>query len=281
MTPTGCSPSSCFSSSCHLRQGGAVALFIAAAMLGLPVSTFAQESSPIQAKQVTTTEHGIRWQDLTPVQRGQLQSLERDWSSIDARQKQKWLELSTRMPGMSADERQRIQARMADWAKLTPDQRGQARLRFQEAKKLPAQDRQDRWDAYQSLSAEQKMQLAARASSAASSADSARKASSANAHADKWARGVPQPKSNIVPNPAFAAPPKPVATAVVQARPGATTTLITKLPAPPLHEHTGMPKIAATPEFVNKATLLPKRGPQAAASRAATPASGAETLQKK
>jgi hypothetical protein len=26
-----------------------------------------------------------------------------------------------------------------------------------------------------------------------------------------------------------------------------------------------MPKIAATPEFVNRATLLPKRGPQAAA----------------
>ena len=26
-----------------------------------------------------------------------------------------------------------------------------------------------------------------------------------------------------------------------------------------------MPKIAATPEFVNRSTLLPKRGPQAAA----------------
>jgi hypothetical protein len=36
-----------------------------------------------------------------------------------------------------------------------------------------------------------------------------------------------------------------------------------------------MPKIAATPEFVNKATLLPQRGPQGAAMRsAATPASG-------
>ena len=274
----------CRLSSCLLGQSSLAVLLVVTAVIGLPVNSFAQASSPLQVKQVATSERGIRWQDLTPVQRAQLQSLERDWSGIDTRQKQKWLELSTRMPSMSADERQRIQARMADWAKLTPDQRGQARLRFQEAKQLPVQDRQDRWDAYQSLSAEQKKQLAARAlaaASTASTADLSRKLSNTNARIDKWARDVPQPKSNIVPNPAFAASPKPVAPAVVQARPGATTTLITKLPAPPLHEHTGMPKIAATPEFVNKATLLPKRGPQAAASRATTPASGAETLRTK
>lgn len=272
------------SSSCLVRQSYAVVLCIATAVLGSPVSSFAQGSSPVQTKQAATPERGIRWQDLTPIQRGQLQSLERDWSSIGTRQKQKWLELSARMPSMSADERQRIQSRMADWAKLTPDQRGQARLRFQEAKQLPVQDRQDRWDAYQALSAEEKKQLAARAlpaASAASATDSARRANNTNARTDKWARDVPQPKSNIVPNPAFAASPKTVAPAIVQARPGATTTLITKLPEPPLHQHTGMPKIAATPEFVNKATLLPKRGPQAAATRAAAPASGAETLQAK
>ena len=277
-------PSASRLSSCLLRQSGVIALFIGIATLGVPVSSFAQGSSPLPAKQRITAEHGIRWQDLTPLQQGQLQSLERDWSGIGTRQKQKWLELATRMPSMSADERQRIQARMAGWAKLTPDERGLARLRFQQAKQLPMQDRQDRWDAYQSLSPDQKKQLAARAlppASAASTADPARKASNTNTRTDKWTRDVPQPKSNIVPNPAFAASPKPVSPAVVQARPGATTTLITKLPSPPPHEHTGMPKIAATPEFVNKATLLPKRGPQAAATRAAAPASSAETLQRK
>jgi hypothetical protein len=77
-----------------------------------------------------------------------------------------------------------------------------------------------------------------------------------------------------VPNPAFAAPPKVIAPSVVQARPGATTTLITKRPTPPSHQQAGLPKIAATPEFVNKATLLPQRGPQGAATRsAAAPAS--------
>jgi hypothetical protein len=43
--------------------------------------------------------------------------------------------------------------------------------------------------------------------------------------------------------------------------------------APPVHQQTGLPKIAATPEFVNKATLLPQRGPQGAAARSAAAAS--------
>jgi hypothetical protein len=56
---------------------------------------------------------------------------------------------------------------------------------------------------------------------------------------------------------------------VVQAQPGATTTLISKRPTPPAHQQAGIPKIAATPEFVDKRTLLPQRGPQAAATRSA------------
>ena len=40
---------------------------------------------------------------------------------------------------------------------------------------------------------------------------------------------MPQPKSNLVPNPAYAAQPRPVAPTVVRAGPGATTTLINNL----------------------------------------------------
>ena len=88
---------------------------------------------------------------------------------------------------------------------------------------------------------------------------------------------APQQKSNIVPNPSYAASPKPVAPTVLQARPGATTTLISKQPAPPPHQQTGLPKIAATPGLVDRATLLPQRGPQGAAARPA-PAASAPAL---
>ena len=80
-------------------------------------------------------------------------------------------------------------------------------------------------------------------------------------------------KSNVVPNAADAGKPRAIAPTVVQAKPGATTTLISRQPSPPPHQSSGLPKIAATPDFVDRTTLLPKKGPQAA-SHAAVAASG-------
>ena len=245
-------------------------------------------SSPALAPAKARAEEGARWSELKPAQQGALKPLERDWAGIDAPRKQKWLELSARFPKMTPIEQARVQARMAEWAKLTPLERGQARLNFQEAKQVPTLDRQARWESYQALPAEQKRQLAARAASAPAAppafaaaspkAASAPAASARVAQGDRRAQETAQAKSNIVPNPAFAAPPKPVAPTVVRASPGATTTLISKQPTPPSHHQTGLPKIAATPEFVDKATLLPRRGPQAAATRSAK-ASEAEPTQ--
>lgn len=272
-----------------------VALGVALLALGFGLSLPALAATPTNSSTKPAAkppvEDGVRWQHLKPAQQTALKPLERDWSGIDAPRKQKWLELSARFPKMSADEQTRVQARMAEWAKLSPQQRGQARLNYQEAKQLPAQDRQARWESYQALSAEQKRQLAARASpasaaaSASAFAEASRKAASSSQNSARSERGekpvreAPQAKSNIVPNPAFAAPPKQVAPTVTRASPGATTTLMSKRPTPPSHQQTGLPKIAATPEFVNKATLLPQRGPQAAATRSAK-ASEAEPAQR-
>jgi hypothetical protein len=213
-------------------------------------------------------EQGVRWQDLKPAQQAALKPLEREWSRIDGPGKKKWLEVSARFQKLTPTEQARVQDRMTQWTKLTPIERGQARLHFQEAKEVPAKDRQERWNAYQALSPEQKRDLAARA---APPADASRKgALPAAPRAESAGRETPQLKSNIVPNPTFAAPPKAIAPTVVQARPGASTTSVTKRPSPPTHQQPGMPKIAATPGFVNKATLLPQRGPQGAATRSAT-----------
>jgi hypothetical protein len=115
---------------------------------------------------------------------------------------------------------------MVEWAKLTPAERGQARLRFEEARQLPVPDRSERWRAYQALPPEQRQQLAARAATAASAP--ARRASKPA----KGGRDSKEAKFNVVPNPALAQPPRPVAPTMVQAAPGATTTVITRRPAP-------------------------------------------------
>jgi hypothetical protein len=204
-------------------------------------------------------EAGVRWQSLTPAQRDALGPLEREWPTIDAARKQKWLAIAGRFNALPPQERARISERMTEWVRLTPSERGEARLRYQEARQVPAPDRSARWEAYQKLPPGEKQQFAARAASSTAAA------AVAPSRREAIGRDTTQAKANLVPNPALALPPRPVAPTVVQASRGATTHLITRPTAPPAHQQTGMPKIAATPEFVNRSTLLPRRGPQAAA----------------
>lgn len=205
-----------------------------------------------------SAERSAQWAKLTPQQQEVLQPLQRDWAGIEPARQQKWLEVAARFPSMPADERLRVQQRMAEWARLTPTERARARLQFQQAREVPAAERQAKWKAYQALSDEERRQLALRA------------------------RPTPKPVSTPEPTATMAkrnvlqAAPQPprrmVAPIVVQAKPGATTTTMVTRATPPLHQQHGLPKIAATPGFVDPATLLPKRGPQGAAVRSAASA---------
>lgn len=248
------------SHSCTLP--GIAAVVGAMVLGGSGAAATAQTSSQAVVRTAGTGESGPRWQELSPSQRSTLKPLERDWASIDAPRKQKWLEIAARYPSMPPAEQQRISARMNEWGRLSPAERGQARLNFQASRQLTPEERQARWQAYQALSPEQRGKLAERAVPAGSGAP--RGAESARKPAAAPREGV-QAKSNIVPNPAYAAPPRAVAPTVVQAGPGATTTLMSKRNAPPTHQQPGLPKIAASPGFVDKQTLLPQRGPQGAA----------------
>jgi len=201
------------------------------------------------------------WASLSKPQQAALAPLQRDWSSITLRHKQKWLEVAGRFPVMLEPERQRVQARMTEWAHMTPAERSSARLQFQETRQFSPEDRQARWEAYQALPDDQRRELAQRAKPVVPKAASSASAAEARA-------GDTSAKHNIV-APTRQAAVKPVAPAVVQAKPGATTTLMSAKPSPPAHQQPGLPKIAATEGFVNPNTLLPRRGPQGAAVSAA------------
>ncbi len=208
-------------------------------------------------------EEGVRWQSLTQAQREALAPLEHEWPNIDAPRKQKWITIAARLHTLPPQERARISERMTDWARLTPTERGQVRLRYQEARQVPAPDRSARWEEYQKLPPGEKERFAARAASSAVPPAAASRRD-APGTVGFPVRDSPQAKANLVAVPA-AGPSQPVTPTIVQAPRGATTHLITRQPAPPAHQQPGMPKIAATPEFVNRSTLLPRRGPQAAA----------------
>ncbi|WP_418315245.1 DUF3106 domain-containing protein [Piscinibacter sakaiensis] len=207
---------------------------------------------------------GVAWSSLSPAARKLLAPLEGDWPQMSSQQKLKWVEMAHRLPTMSAEQQQRIQSRMADWARMSPAERGQARLRFLQAQRTGTEDREKSWDDYQALPTDQKKQFAARAAVPTPPVEG--KARPADPRRGDRGLEQPAPKSNLVPNPNFAAQPKAIAPMTLKAGPGASTTLVTKPPAPPPHQQTGLPKIAASPSFVDRSTLLPKRGPQGAAT---------------
>ncbi len=228
-----------------------------------------------------TDTGGAAWAALSAPQRNALAPLSGDWANLDPQQRQKWLEIAARFDQLSPAERERVQRRMGEWARLSPAERGQARANFQSAKQLSVDDRQARWEAYQALPEDQRRRLAAQGQAPAP-APGPRTAGAASAPArpaaaaqprPATAPGATRPKVNTVPDPLSAAAPKPVGPTVVQAKPGASTRLITQQPTPqPEHQQPGMPKIAATSEFVDRKTLLPQRGPQSAGP-ASAPAS--------
>jgi Protein of unknown function (DUF3106) len=238
----------------------------------------AQPKAPPQGgTPVPAAEQGARWQELNASQRASLRPLEQSWPGIDANQKQKWLEIATRFPTLQPEEKSRIQARMTEWAQLSAAQRRDARVNYQQARQVAPRDRRSQWEAYQSLPPEEKSKLAARAAprDAASLRDEQTRLD------DRMSLSAQPAKTNIVPNPAFAAAPRPVAPTVQQAQPGATTTLISRRPVPPAHQQTGLPKIGGGSNFVDKATLLPQRGPQGAATTRAPGASAPEAKPRR
>lgn len=202
------------------------------------------------------------WALLTPAQQKALAPLSRDWSGIETPRRSKWLEVASKFPTMPKEEQARVQARMADWARMTPTERSRARLQFQEVKQVPVNERQAKWEAYQALPEEQRHALAQTAKRSA-------KAASAPSVAVKTASASPEGKRNLV-QASTPTPVRAVTPTAQQAKPGATTTTMTARPQLPAHQQAGLPKIAATPGFVDPSTLLPKRGPQGAAVRAAS-----------
>jgi hypothetical protein len=234
-------------------------LFTAAAALG--ADTLPHDATPPQK---VALRGGNSWAKLTPAQRTALAPLQQEWNTLGPENRAKWLQVAARYPGMSEAERVRMQARMEAWSRLSPQERGQARLRYQEAQTVPPQERRERWEQYQALPAEQRRQL-----SAGSRGEAATRKPDARGNATaprSGGRSLAQMKSNVVPSTSPAVPPKAVAPAIVQAKPGATTNLISRPPRPPSHQQSGLPKIAATPGLVDRTTLLPKRSPQGAAA---------------
>lgn len=213
------------------------------------------------------------WASLTGSQRRALQPLAALWPTMEISNKERWVNVSNRFGSLSPQEQQRMQERMTQWSKLPPQQRGEARLRFQQTRQLSPEERQKKWASYQALSPEARGELAQQArrkqQPVVLSDNMAGPRERAQQASKRQRDNESSSKSNWVPGVTPNAPAQvAVAPSLIKAGRGATTTLVSQRPTPPLHQQTGLPKIAATKGFVDPVTLLPKKGAQGAAMTA-------------
>ncbi|MCS7101254.1 MAG: DUF3106 domain-containing protein [Burkholderiaceae bacterium] len=138
-----------------LLMAGAAALAVVDARAQTPPAAKAAPTRPAAARPA--------WNELTAAQREALAPLAGEWEKLDRDQKRKWLEVAEKFPQLSDDGKERLHARMAEYARLTPEQRRTARANFQRAYELPMEQRQSLLQQYQQLPEEKKQELADKA----------------------------------------------------------------------------------------------------------------------
>ena len=97
-----------------------------------------------------------RWNSLSPAQQTLLEPFKDSWTTLPDAEQRAWAELALRFPRLAADQQERAQKRIHEWAALTPPQRQMARSNYRLAKVLPPEARVQQYEAYRELSPEQR-----------------------------------------------------------------------------------------------------------------------------
>jgi hypothetical protein len=101
------------------------------------------------------------WAELSPAHQQVLAPLQPIWETFPELNRRKWERIAERYPKLKPEEQQRLQERMTEWVKMTPQQRRLARENYQITRTLPPEKKAEAWDRYQQLPEEQKKNLAA------------------------------------------------------------------------------------------------------------------------
>lgn len=144
----------------RIRQRSAKRRILVAAALIAQVLLLA-EPALAQGKAAAPTA-GPAWGQLSAAQREALTPLAQQWTTLPPESKRKWLDIADKYHRLSPDGQARIQARMADFARLTPEQRRTARENFQRAYELPRENRESAVQQYQSLPDDRRKELTER-----------------------------------------------------------------------------------------------------------------------
>ncbi len=108
------------------------------------------------------------WAELSPEQKRILAPLASEWDQMESFRRKKWVGIAQRYPSLGAEEQARMQRRMTEWAKLTPEERKQARDKYKTLQKSPPEKKavvKQKWQEYKQLPESEKARLKAEAAS--------------------------------------------------------------------------------------------------------------------
>ncbi|MCF8182444.1 MAG: DUF3106 domain-containing protein [Burkholderiaceae bacterium] len=161
-------------------MAGCLVVVLCTAVTGAFAQTLQASAANPPARSSAAPSSNSSWQSLQSSQKKALAPLAPHWAQISQAQKNKWLAMSNNFDNLSTKEQAILHERMAEWASLTPQQRAQARLNFNQTKTLDADAKKTQWETYQALSPEDKKKLAAQQTTGIRGAATASKAASPN-----------------------------------------------------------------------------------------------------
>jgi hypothetical protein len=161
-------------------MAGCLVVVLCTAVTGAFAQTLQASAANPPARSSAAPASNSSWQSLQSSQKKALAPLAPHWAQISQAQKNKWLAMSNNFDNLSTKEQAILHERMAEWASLTPQQRAQARLNFNQTKTLDADAKKTQWESYQALSPEDKKKLAAQQTTGIRGAATASQAASPN-----------------------------------------------------------------------------------------------------
>ncbi|MEQ5841677.1 hypothetical protein BWP39_10480 [Paraburkholderia acidicola] len=132
-----------------------------AASRGVPPVKPGAPSLSVELPRLPSNNNPLAWSRLSDAEHLALAPFAGQWDTFSDARRRKWLKIASRYSKLSPDAQKELHDRMAEWARMTPEQRRVARENYQVSKELPREARQKAWKAYQQLPEEQKERLAA------------------------------------------------------------------------------------------------------------------------
>jgi len=147
------------------RLASMCAMTVAFCALCVDVATHTAQAQGPAASQPAAARPVINahpmWSELSSTHQKVLAPLQPLWDTIPELNRRKWQRIADLYPRLKPEEQERLQERMAEWVRMTPQQRRLARENYQITRQLPAEKKAEAWDRYQQLPDEQKKKLAA------------------------------------------------------------------------------------------------------------------------